>query len=198
MANRDHLPTASTNTGILPLLKSKLGHAQPRDVHFPEDATPAAVLAPLFLDEVGELQVWVLRKSASLRKHAHQIALPGGKHEPDDQDMLDTALREAHEEIGLPRGNIELVGALPRYLTWTNYAVTPYVGLLREPFDPVADPVEVARVFTLPLRPFAEEPTLRPVPYLTHRGEVPSYVLDGELIWGATAAILRELARLLT
>lgn len=156
----------------------------------------SAVLAALF-DRDGEPHVWVLRKAAHLRRHAGQIALPGGKHEPGDATLVDTALREAHEEIGLPPSLVETVGSLEAFSTRTGFVVTPVVGVLMGPFEPVADPAEVARVFSAPLRLFASPGVPRVIEALPTFGPLPTYEIDGEIVWGATGYILRTLARAL-
>ncbi|MCC6645336.1 MAG: CoA pyrophosphatase [Polyangiaceae bacterium] len=154
---------------------------------------PSAVLAALF-DQGGEPRVWLVRKSAHLRSHGGQVALPGGKPEGADATLLDTALREAHEEIGLPPRAVEVLGALDPYTTITGYVVTPYVAWVTEGFTPVADEREVARVFHAPLALFATPPAPRPVQLLSFRAPMPSHLVDGETVWGATLAILSQLA----
>ena len=90
----------------------------------------AAVLVPLYEDD-GELRVVLTKRRADLRRHAGEISFPGGRRDPDDVSLSDTALREAEEEIGLPRADVTLVGALERTSTFvTNYAIHPFVGLL--------------------------------------------------------------------
>ncbi len=159
-------------------------------------ATRAAVLVPLFARTTGGPQVWLVRKQATLRRHAGQIALPGGKIEQGEA-ALDAALREAHEEIGLAPNAVSVLGALDPYRTLTSaFMVWPFVGYLSEEFSPLPDQSEVAHAFAVPLALFLRAPTYRitdaqgawPLP-------VASYEAEGEVIWGLTAAILRGLAR---
>ncbi len=152
------------------------------------------MLAALF-ERDGEARVWLVRKSEHLRSHGGQVALPGGKPEPADATLLDTALREAHEEIGLAPGGVEPLGALDPYTTITGYLVTPYVAWVAEGFSPVPDPGEVARVFDAPLALFATPPEPRQVKMMSLRAAMPSHVVDGEIVWGATLAILSQLAK---
>jgi 8-oxo-dGTP pyrophosphatase MutT (NUDIX family) len=158
--------------------------------------TPSAVLLPLFLDERNIPHVWLLKKTDELRRHGGQVALPGGKVEPSDRSLLETALREAEEEIGLPPARVDVLGGLDPYPTITGFLVHPFVGFLREPFEPVLDPIEVARVFSAPLHQFGSEGEPRSVRVLAWTGLVPAYDVEGETVWGATAAILRTFARL--
>jgi 8-oxo-dGTP pyrophosphatase MutT (NUDIX family) len=132
-----------------------------------------------------------------MRTHAGQISLPGGRRDPGDASAADTALREAHEEIGLDPDNVEVIGYLADHPTITGYRVTPVVGLVRNPFQPVHHAAEVASVFEVPL-----ELVLDPGNYhrkqLTRNGATVPYfeiLHGGYRIWGATAGILRELAR---
>jgi 8-oxo-dGTP pyrophosphatase MutT (NUDIX family) len=163
----------------------------------PSDPTIAGVLAPLFLNESGDLWLWLLRKVDTLRRHAGQVALPGGKHEEGDESLVATALREAEEEIGLPRSATEMVGAFDDYLTTTGYLVSPHVVLVVAPFLPVPDPGEVARIFSAPLATFLAPATPHSVHLFGANREVPGYTVDGETVWGATAAILQDLSTVL-
>lgn len=158
--------------------------------------TPSAVLVPLF-EQGGEAHVWLLRKRDDLRKHGGQVALPGGKTDPTDGNARETALREAEEEIALPRTAVQIIGELPPQLVLSGFVVTPVVAIVREPFTPRPDPGEVARVFTAPLAPFADEGELHEVTIMSFKKQVPSREVDGELVWGATYSILQRLARLL-
>jgi 8-oxo-dGTP pyrophosphatase MutT (NUDIX family) len=133
-----------------------------------------------------------------MRTHSGQVALPGGKHEPSDVDLLATALRETHEEIGLAPGEVDILGALDDYATHTGFVITPYVGWLSNPFTPEPHASEVARVFAVPLATFDQEP--RPVTMAMGSSKriVLSYEAEGETIWGITAAILRRFSELLS
>ncbi len=154
----------------------------------------AAVLVPLYEDAGGELHVVLTKRRADLRRHAGEISFPGGRRDPGDASLSETALREAEEEIGLARADVRLVGALERTSTFaTNYAIHPFVGMLdgRRPWR--ASELEVDSVL---------EPTLRGVragatrTRMERRGfafETDAYVFDGELVWGATARILEDL-----
>jgi 8-oxo-dGTP pyrophosphatase MutT (NUDIX family) len=168
------------------------------------ERTCASVLVPIVQREQG-LTVLLTQRTSHLRDHAGQISFPGGRAEVSDADAIDTALREAEEEVGLARRHVEVIGALPLYRTVTDYDVTPIVALVRPPFELAIDAHEVAEAFEVPLvflmtpahhqrhvfefdggrREFLSMPWPRP---------------DGQgdyFIWGATAAMLRNFYRLL-
>ncbi len=155
---------------------------------------PAAVLVALYESDEGELRVVLTKRRADLRRHAGEISFPGGRRDPEDETLMDTALREAEEEIGLERSEVTVVGTLERTSTFvTNYMIHPFVGLLKGPHPWRASELEVDAVL---------EPTLHDVrsgrtrTRLERRGisfETDAYVFDEQLVWGATARILEGL-----
>ncbi len=166
-----------------------------RALHEPTlgNGTASAVLIPLF-ERRGEVHLWFVRRPEGMRRHGGQVAFPGGKADPSDASPLATALREAHEEIGLPPSSVDVLGRMEDLSTITGFAITPYVAWLRPEQDgaewvPEPNPAEVARVFAAPLALFLEPPT--GVPPL--RG----YKCEGEFVWGATAAMSRRLGEVL-
>jgi 8-oxo-dGTP pyrophosphatase MutT (NUDIX family) len=150
--------------------------------------TASAVLVPLF-ERDGEAQVWLARRPTSMRSHAGQVAFPGGKRDAGDRSLLDTALREAHEELGIERASVDVLGPLDSVVTSTGFTISPWVGWLAPDVEVKPNPSEVARAFAAPLRTFFDEP----------RGVVPrhGWTVDAELVWGATAAIVRDLVGVL-
>jgi 8-oxo-dGTP pyrophosphatase MutT (NUDIX family) len=155
----------------------------------------ASVLVPLIERGTG-LRLILTRRAALLKHHPGQVAFPGGKQDPDDASPLAAALREAHEEIGLAPGAVEVLGALDPHETVTGFTVAPFVGLVAPGFVPVIDPAEVAEVFEVPLD-FALDPANFQVHARVWQGrERRYYVLPygPHYIWGATARILRTMA----
>jgi 8-oxo-dGTP pyrophosphatase MutT (NUDIX family) len=154
----------------------------------------AAVLVPLFLDAAGALHLVFTERRADLRRHAGEISFPGGRRDDDDPDLQATALREAHEEIGLPPDAVELLGALQPTPTFvTNYAIYPFVGLIEPGFAWVLQEREVARVLELPLDAVRAGYGRR---RLVRRGmpfRTDAYETGGHVIWGATARIVADL-----
>ena len=155
--------------------------------------TDAAVLVPLYLD-AGGLHAVFTKRRADLRRHAGEISFPGGRQDFPDEDLRVTALREAEEEIGLAREDVELVGALPPSPTIvTGYRIHPFVGIIKPGHRWVPAPSEVEMVLELSLADLVRGFELK---RLVRRGvpfKTPTYTVDGHLVWGATARILRSL-----
>jgi 8-oxo-dGTP pyrophosphatase MutT (NUDIX family) len=174
--------------GVRELLRERL--ARRAATRAPASAgTASAVLIPLF-EERGETHVWLVRRSATLRKHAGQVAFPGGKRDAGDASGLATALREAEEEIGLPAASVDVLGQLDDCVTGTGFTISPFVGWITAPFTPRPNAAEVDRVFLAPLRTFFEVARGIP-PFHGHK-------VEGELVWGATGKILRDLIAVLS
>ncbi len=110
----------------------------------------ASVLIPL-LEVEGELFVMLTQRSEQLRSHAGQVSFPGGKQDLQDANSLETALRETHEEIGLPPEKVEIIGKLDQILSLHYYLVTPFVALIPEDFVPIPNEDEIEAVFKVPL-----------------------------------------------
>lgn len=158
--------------------------------------TPAAASVLVPLVERGDgLQVLLTQRTSHLRDHAGQISFPGGRAEPGDADAAATALREAQEEVGLDPAAVEVLGHLPAYTTVTNFVVTPVVALVRPPFALALDRFEVEAAFEVPLAYL-----MTPAHHRRHvweaggvRREFLSMPWREHFIWGATAAMLRNL-----
>jgi len=159
-------------------------------------ATPASVLMPIILREAGPTLL-LTQRTAHLHDHAGQVSLPGGRVEADDRSAIDTALRETEEEVGLHRRHIEVIGTLPEYLTVTGYRVTPVVSLVRPPFELRAEPFEVAEIFEVPMHFLMDGSNhqRRSADFPGTAGRRSFYAMPYEryFIWGATAAMLRNL-----
>ena len=155
----------------------------------------AGVLVPLLAGPAG-LDVVLTKRSTRLRHHPGQVAFPGGKQDPGDATPADAALREAEEEIGLPRGRVELIGELPSHETVTSFVIHPVIGLIDGDFTPVPEAGEVAEVFRVPLSHLADSTRFR-VESRFWQGRRRAYYTvpyGPYYIWGATARILRGLA----
>ena len=155
--------------------------------------TEAAVLVPLYVDDDEPHLVFTKRRD-DLDRHAGEISFPGGRQDFPEEDLRITALREAEEEIGLAREDVELVGALPPTGTFvTGFRIHPFVGTIKPGHDWVLAPKEVEVVLELRIadlvRGFEMKRLLRKgVPIKT-----PTYTVDDNLVWGATARILQDL-----
>lgn len=162
----------------------------------PEDAalTPAAVLIGL-VEHLAGPSVILTRRADTLRSHTGQVALPGGRCDPGETPWQ-TALREAEEEIGLDPALVTLAGLSTPCRTGTGYQVTPVVGFISPGFSLTPNPAEVADVFETPFGFLMD-----PANHERHEREIPAGVTrrfygmtwEDRFIWGATAAILRDL-----
>jgi 8-oxo-dGTP pyrophosphatase MutT (NUDIX family) len=153
----------------------------------------AAVLVGL-IERPGGPVVLLTERAAHLTHHPGQISFPGGSQNADET-LVDAALREAAEEVGLARSQASLLGTLPTQMTGTGFSVAPVIALLADDFEPVADPAEVATVFELPLAPIAM-PGNRQRTAHERRGtrfESEEFTWMHYRIWGATAHILVDL-----
>jgi len=154
------------------------------------DLFPAAVLMPIVARE--EPSVLFTQRNPNLKRHAGQVSFPGGRVEPDDISLVQTALRETHEETGIEASFITVAGFLDAYETGTGYAVLPVVGLLNEGFALTPNTDEVMEVFEVPLA-FLLDPANRRKDQLEWQGRMRSFYAfryNGHYIWGATAAML--------
>lgn len=164
--------------------------AQALEVH---GRTDAAVLVPIYVER-GELHAVFTKRREDLRRHAGEVSFPGGRQEEGEPDLVATALREAEEEIGLPSEGVQVVGALtPTPTIATGYAIYPFVGVIEAGLQWTLSPREVAQVLELRLREVRDgykrqRLIRRGIPILTD-----TYIVDGHLIWGATARILSDL-----
>ena len=153
----------------------------------------AAVLVPLYLD-AGSLHAVFTKRRDDLRRHAGEISFPGGRQDFPDEDLRITALREAEEEIGLERADVELVGALPPTGTVvTNYKIHPFVGVIRPGHRWTPQPQEVDVVLELSLPDLVSGYEMK---RLVRKGvpfRTPTYTVGDHLVWGATARIVQNL-----
>ena len=205
-----HLPPLYPQGLTAQALRERFAAAAPWTPEIPGDGAhqervpaPASVLVPLVQREQG-LQVLLTRRTDHLHDHAGQISFPGGRQEPHDEDETATALRETEEEIGLGRHHIQVLGRLPVYTTVTRFVVTPVVALVTPPFELRLDDFEVAEAFEVPMAFL-----MNPANHQRHVFEAPGgarqflsmpwHGTNGDgpprefFIWGATAAMLRNL-----
>ena len=209
----DHLPAVTAADLLADALRQRFA-APPvwspeiRAEHRFSERAPAHAAVLVALVPRNEITVLLTQRTDHLTDHPGQISFPGGRVEPTDTDAAATALREAHEEIGLEASFVDVLGALPTYTTGTGFIVTPVVAFVRPGFAVKADPFEVAEVFEVPLAFL-----MNPANHRRHaidvagvRREFLSIPWDGlddqgqprrYFVWGATAAMLRNLYRFL-
>ena len=163
------------------------------------DLIAAAVLVPLVERGQG-IQVILTRRAPHLREHAGQISFPGGRIERSDASAAAAALREAEEEIRLRPASVALTGELARYPTGTGFMVHPVVGFVEPTAELVPDPVEVAEIFEVPLAFVLNPNNYKPLQLISRGRRITCWAIPYHTygIWGATAAILRDLYHLLT
>lgn len=186
LADRNHRPDLE-----LPGLQSYL-KGPPR---------PAAVLVP-FQHHPDGWHIVLTRRNADLPEHSGQVAFPGGRADPEDPSPEVTALREAQEEIGLDPAHVRILGRMHDLLTITNYRLTPVVGTIPWPYDYTPAPIEVSRIFTIPLKwlttpgNYEERMRLLPEPHAPIP-EIYFSPYDGEILWGISARITLNLVEIL-
>ena len=218
VAQDGHLPAVPAERLMAASILERFGRALEWQPEFLGDASPvldgarhrtaASVLVPL-VERPGGLHVLLTRRTDHLHDHAGQVSFPGGRADAEDADVIATALREAHEEVGLPASVVQVFGTLPVYTTVTSYVVTPVVGLVDPAASLKVDPFEVDEAFEVPLAflmnpahhrrhrwvPGEQAREFLSMPWVGtgHRGIEREY-----FIWGATAAMLRNLYRFLS
>lgn len=186
--------------------------ADPLDIELPEGAGDwpdsvreqllgslkiAAVLIPIIENSRRDLSLLLTQRSADLKHHAGQVSFPGGRMEAGDEDVVQTALRETYEEVGIPRNRVDIIGYLDPVPTITGYAVTPVIGLIGSDVDLVVDRSEVDEVFDVPIGFFAESGNRKIVEREFWGGiaEMLEFEFQGRRIWGATAFIIEKLIK---
>jgi 8-oxo-dGTP pyrophosphatase MutT (NUDIX family) len=144
----------------------------------------SAVLLPIFSDQ-GQYHILFTERSDEVNSHKGQVCFPGGTQEPSDSSLLQTALREINEEIGLETKNIEILGELDDTLTFvTHYVISPFVAYISTPSALKTNGREVKGTFSVPLSFLMDEANFKQ--------DSQSYEYEGHIIWGATARILRQ------
>jgi len=169
------------------------------DFHFEDDITPspsrllrpAAVLVPI-IERDEDLTILLTRRADHLESHSGQVSFPGGKMQDEDENHIATALRETHEEVGISKTHIELIGQLDPYETGTGFIIQPVVGFVAPDVELVLDPGEVAEAFEVPFS-FLMDPANHSRERMFWRGKMREFYempYNGQRIWGATAAML--------
>jgi len=192
-----------TREAIAELLARPAPAPDPRDLHVialkeGTRVTEAAVLVPL-VNRAGRVHALFTQRTPHLDDHPGQISFPGGRVEAGDASREDTALRETEEEIGLARGLVTVLGRLPDFEIPSGFRITPVVGWIEPPFTLKLDSFEVAEAFEAPLEHFLVAANYQRREF-RFRGRHRHYMaipFEGRYIWGATAAMLYNLARIM-
>jgi 8-oxo-dGTP pyrophosphatase MutT (NUDIX family) len=174
-----------------------------RRLNPPDNAKKGCVLLTLW-EEQGAWHTALIRRTENPRdRHSGQISFPGGRHDDGDGSFAFTALREAHEEIGIPPDHVEILGTLTElYIPVSNFSVYPFIGLLRQAPSFKLQVGEVEQVFSVPLIQF-QNPDFQTTADVMVGGqllvrEVPCFMVEDRPVWGATAMILSEFLALLS
>ncbi len=175
--------------------------AQHAPQRLPNDLPNASVLVPITRHGASP-EIILTRRTQNLSTHKGQVAFPGGRHDPEDLTLLHTALRESHEEIGLPPEQVEVVAQLSDVISLHGLRVTPFVGIVDPTVALVANPHELESIFKVPLTWFLQAEPIRrdAIKYKELNLSVPAYHYDVQglryEIWGLSAIILVELLNL--
>ena len=170
-----------------------LSSREPRRIQ-DERLTPAAVLFLVFEKE-AECQVLLTRRSENVAYHKGEVSFPGGTIDPDDSNLLHTALREGAEEIGVDPRDVTILGRLDDIFTvTTGFVITPYVGRIPYPYDFQINAEEISELIVLPLRALAEDCDVETSKVIWEGKDLKAYhfYIRGHIIWGATARILKQ------
>jgi 8-oxo-dGTP pyrophosphatase MutT (NUDIX family) len=184
------LPGQSAHFKMLPIER------RPVMKHLQGSPAPmaSAVLILLYPND-GFVGTILIKRTEDLSVHSGQISFPGGKMEPDDYSIVQTALREAEEEIGIPPDKVEIIGTLsPLYVSPSNFEISPVIGFIRKPERYKPNVTEVSAVIELPLKQIESHRTQVDLIVREYTlSQVPCFSVNGHIIWGATAMILQEL-----
>jgi 8-oxo-dGTP pyrophosphatase MutT (NUDIX family) len=173
--------------------RQKLSISDPRRV-------PSAVLIPIYRKQ-GQPHILFIQRTDRVRDHKGQISFPGGAYEEGDENLLQTALREATEEVGLMAEDVEVLGELDDFRTiGSNYVIAPFVAKIPWPYQFKVDEWETEEIIEVPISALLDESNVRQGKDILDGKEIDQYYYhyQDKVIWGATARILKQLLGILT
>ena len=179
-------------------IRNTLSSRQRRVIEHPP-FSHAAVLVPLFKKEEN-CHLLFTKRSEEVKYHKGEVSFPGGVVDEKDLELINTALREAHEEIGLKENDVQIIGVLDDIVTITEFIVTPIVGLFPYPYPFKVSEVEIAELIEVPLGSLLDEDSFseREIFRGGQKEIVYAYQYGKHIIWGATARILKQFLDLIT
>ena len=178
-------------------MKQKLGQAlslrQKRHI-VDTSRVPSAVLLPIYYKQ-GQYYILFTKRTGKVKEHKSEISFPGGAHQDGDRTLVDTALRECTEEIGLMADRVEVLGELDDAITTTSsYIISPFVAIIPWPYSFKVDQWETEEIIEIPISALLDKDCLRQETEIVDGKAVTSYFYhyQGRIIWGATARILNQ------
>ena len=168
-------------------LKERLAQHEPRRINQPE-LKEAAVLLAITAEQ--QPRIVLTRRSETVSTHRGEVAFPGGKRDPEDESIVATALREAHEEIGLHSSQVQVIGELDQVVSRFGFLITPVLAVIPPSLDHVPHLAELDAIFEVPLEFFGQPPEEF---FEKERFRIPTYDYEGFRIWGITAMIIAEM-----
>ena len=173
-------------------IRTFLEARHPRRIE-PQEFKIAAVLVPIF-QKGGHWHVLLTRRTQTVEHHKGEISFPGGHHDPEDASHEATALRETFEEVGVPPGQVQILGRLDDISTATGFRIRPFVGVIPYPFDFQPAPLEIAEIIILPIFKFMDPARMTMQMWKRGDKDYPVYYFkfDKYTVWGATARILKH------
>jgi len=185
------LPGISAQMKMMP----RLDDTSRFDITNKEKAIPGGVLILIYPHE-GELYLPLMLRPEYGGAHSGQVSFPGGRKEPEDKDLLNTALRESNEELGIPEDKVEVLGELTElFIIASNFSVLPVIGYMDHRPDFIPDPREVVEIIEAPISLLLEDYTIKERPFKVGAGfqiDAPYFDINGHHVWGATAMMMSE------
>lgn len=192
------LPGSISHSKLSPPFREKLAEKYKMEMH---TARKAGVMALFHPDERGICKLTLILRKTYKGVHSAQVGFPGGRVEKCDKDLLDTALRETEEEIGISRDSISVVRELSEiYIPPSNFLVYPFIGILYKKPEYTLQETEVEAVIETDLSELLDDTALSTMDVMTSMQKklpVPAFILSGHIVWGATAMMLGEIKDLI-
>ncbi len=193
MTKQEIIQLCSNQQKLINHIKQRLAHHQPQRFLFSHKikGIPAAVLFPLFFKE-NQPYLLFTKRTDKVEHHKNQISLPGGRQDAEDPNLLQTALRETEEEIGVKARHIQILGQTDLFLTNTHYLITPFVGIIPYPYPFEINADEIRYLIEVPLLHLLDEQNFQ-MKTVTKEGVnwiLHYYFFNNEIIWGVTGFLL--------